>query len=136
MLPISWRAVGSAVGLGVLILNPWVAASVDCGESGSGGVGAQRSACDRAGRRQLSLTTVVTNVVTSPGVGGRRVDDQVLPGGGLDQSKNLKGVQTVPELGARRSSDGAAVALSVFSDTIPDTYSVQACADADEVVQR
>ena len=27
MLPIGWRAVGSAVGLGLLILNPWGAAS-------------------------------------------------------------------------------------------------------------
>lgn len=47
--------------------------------------------------------------------------------------KNLKGVQTIAEL-VPGASDGAGVALSVYSDTNPGTYSVQACADGDEAV--
>jgi uncharacterized membrane protein len=47
--------------------------------------------------------------------------------------KNLKGVQTIAEL-APGAHDGAVVALSVYSDTDPGTYGVQACADGEEVV--
>ena len=46
--------------------------------------------------------------------------------------KNLKGVQTIAAL-APGASDSTGVALSVYSDTNPGTYSVQACADGDEV---
>ena len=132
MLPIGWRAVGSAVGLGLLILNPW-------GRRPSPRRSriwwSRRSAIrprPRGPGTALPLTSVVTNASRARR-GGRHVDDQVLPGGGLDQEE--------PEGASRRSPswrparrDGAAVALSVYSDTNPGTYSVQACADADEVV--
>ena len=72
-------------------------------------------------------------MVTTPGVvaGASTTKFYLVVG---STRKNLKGVQVVPELGPGASSDGAAVALSVFSDTNPGIYSVQACADADEVV--
>ena len=132
MLPISWRVVGSAVGLGLLILNPWVAASVDAANPDLVvSTLSDPPATARAGD-SFSLTSVVKNVVTSPGsVAGASTTKFYLVRGST--KKNLKGVQAIPEL-APGASDGAAVALSVFSDTIPDTYSVQACADADEIV--
>ena len=44
--------------------------------------------------------------------------------------KNLKGVQAIAPLGPGES-DGATVALSVYSDTDAGTYTLQACADGD-----
>ena len=134
MLPIGWRAVGSAVGLGVLILNPWGAASVTAANPDLVvSVLSDPPATVRAGD-PLTLTSVVKNVVTTPGVVAGASTTKFWLMVGSTRVKNLKGVQIVPELGPGASSDGAAVALSVFSDTNPGTYSVQACADADEVV--
>lgn len=42
--------------------------------------------------------------------------------------KNLKGVQNVPALGIA-DAGGPAVTVSIYSDTLPDTYLLQGCAD-------
>jgi subtilase family serine protease len=47
--------------------------------------------------------------------------------------KNLKGVQSVAALSAG-ASDGPAVTLKVYSDTVPGAYLFQACADGEEGV--
>ena len=92
-----WRAVGSAVGLGLLILNPWVAASVDAANPDLVvSTLSDPPATARAGD-SFSLTAVVTNVVTSPGsVAGASTTKFYLVRGST--KKNLKGVQAIPEL--------------------------------------
>jgi subtilase family serine protease len=45
--------------------------------------------------------------------------------------KNLKGVQPIGPLGPG-ASDGPAATLEVYSDTVPGTYTLQACADGDD----
>ena len=48
--------------------------------------------------------------------------------------KNLKGVQSVAALPAG-TSDGPAMTLKVYSDTVPGAYFFQACADGDGSVR-
>ncbi len=47
--------------------------------------------------------------------------------------KNLKGIQTVPDMGALEVV-AVPVTVEVYSDTAPGTYFLQACADGDEVL--
>src|SRR5262249_31593130 len=47
--------------------------------------------------------------------------------------KNLKGIQDIAPL-AFNQSDGPTVTVAVYSDTVPGTYALQACADDDDVV--
>ena len=48
--------------------------------------------------------------------------------------KNLKGVQNVPGL-APQASDATGFAVEIFSDTLPGTYRVEACADSGGTVR-
>jgi uncharacterized membrane protein len=112
-----------------VILNPWGAASFavskpDLVVSTLSDPPATAHAGDA-----LALTSVVTNQGQALAI--TTTTKFYLVAGST--RKNLKGVQTIAEL-APGASDGATVALSVYSDTNPGTYSVQACADGNEDV--
>ena len=121
----SSRAVGFAVGLGlgISVLNPAVALArpdliVSIGEPPS---------TARAGD-SFALQSTVTNVGPDPTTILTTVKFYLMLGN--TRVKNLKGVQAIDPLPAGQSQGGL-MALSVYSDTEPGVYTVQACADAD-----
>jgi subtilase family serine protease len=111
-----------------VILNPWGAASFAVAKPDLVVSISDPPASARAGD-PLPITSVVTN--QGQALADASTTKFYLVAGST--RKNLKGVQLIGAL-APGQSDNAAVALSVYSDTDPGTYSVQACADADEVV--
>jgi uncharacterized membrane protein len=128
VLPIGWRAIGSAVGLGLVILNPWGAASFAVDKPDLVVTLSDPPATARAGD-PLPITSVVKNQGLA--LAGTSTTKFWLVVG--TTKKNLKGVQTIGQL-APGASDSTGVALSVYSDTNPGTYSVLACADEDDAV--
>ncbi len=82
-----------------------------------------------------SATFTVTATIKNQGPGASGVSTtkfNLVSADGLTR-KNLKGVQSVKVLGAL-DSEGPAVTLKVYSDTVPGAYFFQACADgADEI---
>jgi subtilase family serine protease len=114
-------------------LNPWGAASFATAKPDLVvSTLSDPPATARAGD-SFSLTSAVTNVITNqgPAAAGASTTKFYLVAGST--RKNLNGVQTVAPLAAG-TSDSAVVAMGVYSDTNPGTYSVQACADANEDV--
>jgi hypothetical protein len=105
VLPIGWRAVGSTVGLGLLILNPWGAASFAASPDLVVSTLSDPPATARAGD-PLPLTSVVTNVATSQGAVAGASTTKFYLVVGSTKVKNLKGVQTIAQL-APGASDGA-----------------------------
>jgi len=75
----------------------------------------------------LPITSVVKNQGLAPAGVSTTTKFWLVVG---TTKKNLKGVQTIGPL-APGVSDSTGVALSVYSDTNPGTYSVLACADDD-----
>jgi len=88
----------------------------------------------------FSLTVVVTNQGTAatsvPPQSDNATTFNLVPVPGGVPKKNLKGIQIVKTPLAPGESDGASVpvTVAVFSDTLPGTYQIQACADGKEFV--
>ena len=122
----SRRAVGSAVGLGLslLLLNPLAAGATDRPDLVVSTLG-DPPATARAGD-SFALISTVTNQ------GLAAAEDPTITKFwlvvGSTKVKNLKGLQAIAPLGPG-DSDGATMALSVYSDTVAGTYNLQACAD-------
>src|SRR6185369_16451741 len=76
----------------------------------------------------FALTSIITNQGLAAATDPTNTKFYLMVG--LTRAKNLKGVQPIAPL-APGASDGATVALSVYSDTDAGTYTLQACADGD-----
>jgi len=76
----------------------------------------------------FALTSTVTNQGLGTAVVSTTTKFYLVVGN--TRVKNLKGVQVIGPLGPGES-DGATVALSVYSDTDVGTFNLQACADGD-----
>ena len=128
MQPLSRRAVGSAVGfgLGLLVLNPLAAGAADKPDLVVSTLG-DPPATARAGD-SFALTSIITNQGLAAAADPTITKFYLMVGS--TRVKNLKGVQAIAPLGPGES-DGATVALSVYSDTDAGTYNLQACADGD-----
>ena len=129
MQSLSRRAVGSAVGfgLGLLLLNPLAAGAADKPDLVVSTL-SDPPATARAGDSFALTTVTVTNQGLAAAEDPTITKFYLLVG--ATRVKNLKGVQTIAPLGPGES-DGATVALSVYSDTDAGTYTLQACADGD-----
>jgi hypothetical protein len=89
----------------------------------------------------LTLTVVVTNQGTAatqvPPQSDNATTFILVPvPAGSNPKKNLKGIQIIKTPLAAGESDGASVPVTValYSDTLPGTYQLQACADGKEFV--
>ena len=119
---------GSAVGfgLGLLVLNPLAAGAADRPDLVVSTL-SDPPATARAGD-SFALTSTVTNQGQAAAEVPTATKFYLVVGS--TRVKNLKGVQAIAPLGPGES-DGATVALSVYSDTDAGTYNLQACADGD-----
>ena len=91
MLPTGWRAIGSSVGLGLVILNPWGAASFAVDKPDLVVTLSDPPATARAGD-PLPITSVVTNQGLAPAGVSTTTKFWLVVG---TTKKNLKGVQTM-----------------------------------------
>jgi CARDB len=129
--PLGRRAVGFAVGfgLGLLVLNPLAARATDRPDLVVSTLG-DPPATARAGD-SFALTSTITNQGLAAAEKPTNTKFYLVVGS--TRVKNLKGVQAIAPLGPGES-DGATVALSVYSDTDVGTYTLQTCADGDSDV--
>jgi subtilase family serine protease len=113
-------------GLGLLVLNPLAAWATDRPDLVVSTLG-DPPATARAGDSFALMSTI-----TNQGLAAAEVPTvtKFYLMVGATRVKNLKGTQAIAPLGPGES-DGATVALSVYSDTDAGTYTLQACADGD-----
>ena len=77
------------------------------------------------------VTAEVKNL--GPGAAGASLTKFFLVPATGPNKKNLKGAQTVGPLGPG-ASEAPSATVAIYSDTVPGTYSLQACADGDTSV--
>jgi subtilase family serine protease len=117
------------LGLSLLLLNPLAAGATDRPDLVISTL-SDPPATARAGD-SFALTSTVTNQGQAAAEVPTVTKFYLMVGS--TRVKNLKGVQAIAPLGIGES-DGATVALSVYSDTDAGTYNLQACADGDGTV--
>lgn len=140
MASVDWRRIRVALGLAVgLVLLPRIAFAVDLPDLVVTSVSSPPA--DAFPGDPLSLTVVVTNQGTAatevPPQSDNATTFNLLPvPPGSNPKKNLKGIQIIKTPLAIGESDGAnvPVTVAVYSDTLPGTYQLQACADGKEFV--
>ena len=122
------RALGVAVslGLGLLLLNPLRARAADKPDL------VVSTLSDPPATARAGDSFALTSTVTNQGLGTAAVSTttKFYLVVGSTRVKNLKGVQVIGPLGPGES-DGATVALSVYSDTDVGTFNIQGCGDGD-----
>ena len=134
------RSIRVVLGLAVgLLLLPRIAFAVDLPDLVVTSVSSPPT--DAFPGDHLSLTVVVTNQGTAatqvPPQSDNATTFNLVPvPAGSNPKKNLKGIQIIKTPLAAGESDGASVPVTValYSDTLPGTYQLQACADGKEFV--